>query len=47
MSDVIKSYIGILAQGKHSYVTVENVSGDRFFKFTVFSFMCFIVVFWC
>jgi len=32
MSDVIKSYIGILAQGKHSYVTVENVSGDRFFK---------------
>lgn len=32
MSDVIKSYIGILAQGKHSYVTVENLTEDRFFK---------------
>ena len=32
MSDVIKSYMGVLAQGKHSFVTVENIAGDRFFK---------------
>lgn len=32
MSDIVKSYIGILAQGKHTFASVENLSGDLFFK---------------
>ena len=32
MSDVIKSYFGVLSRGKHQFAAVEAASNDQFFK---------------
>ena len=31
-SDIVRSYVGLLVQGKSDFDAIENVRGDRFFR---------------